>query len=162
MLLWLEQFDRDTAHIHAKYGRPALPWIGRTGHGAQLTTAFKRKCAEKKIYLIYTPPNCTDVVAPAVDHHVGAALKAKIRVRYITHLRRNFRRWRQPSAQGGFSESEKRMLLSAFTEEAYLDLKLQNKHLLRQCFVSTGWLIANDRSEDKLVQVPGVANYRFR
>jgi hypothetical protein len=158
MLQWLEQFDLETAHIHAKYG---IRFLGLDGHGAQLTTAFKRTCAEKNIFLLYTPPNCTDIVAP-VDHHVGAALKAKIRSRYIAHLRQNFRRWRIQASEGGFTDSARRMLLAGFVDEAYRELKISNQHLLRQCFVSTGWLIATDGSEDKLIKVPGVPNYRFR
>ena len=41
---------------------------------AQSTAYFLKTCAELNIIPVYTPPDCTDVVAP-IDHHLGAQLK---------------------------------------------------------------------------------------
>ena len=53
------------------------------------------------------------------------------------------------------------MKMATWAAAAWQVLK-QRSAFLRSAFVSTGWLLAKDGSENALVEVPGVPDYDFR
>jgi hypothetical protein len=152
MLSWLEQFHADTSHIG-----PLL--LGMDNHGAQQTPRFRARMAELNILPAFTPPDCTDVVAPS-DHHVGARLKKYISLFYHMDMEENRTRWCNPPGQGGLEAWERRVLMAKWTCAAWLIVSTQTD-FLRTAFVSTGFLLAKDGSENDLIKVPGVPDYDF-
>jgi hypothetical protein len=73
--------------------------LGMDNHGAQQTDKFRAKMAEYNTKPAYTPPDCTDIVAPS-DHHVGARLKKYISLFYHLDMEKNRTRWCNPPKQG--------------------------------------------------------------
>ena len=65
------------------------------GHGAQMTRRFQERCRELDIIPIYTPPNCTDVVAP-VDAGCGATLKSLSNILYQADYEKNHNIYEDP------------------------------------------------------------------
>ena len=64
------------------------------------------------IEAVYTPTNCTDVVAP-VDHHLGATLKGTIGKLYLAALEANKDQWCNPPGQGGLEAASMHRLTPA-------------------------------------------------
>jgi hypothetical protein len=154
-LLWIETFAFDARHVIACYGFVIL---GMDCHGAQMTVAFQTKCEELHIFVVYGPPNCTDVTAP-VDHNVGADIKSTVAVMYEEH----FDEFHADYALHEISAMSKRINAVVWGTTAWKHLLLERKHLLKKAFVSTGWFpLAKDGSEDHLIKVGDVKNYEFR
>jgi hypothetical protein len=128
-------------------------------HGAQQTDKFRAKMAEYNIKPAYTPPDCTDIVAPS-DHHVGARLKKYISLFYHLDMEKNRTRWCNPPRQGGLEAWERRVLMAQWTCAAWAVVS-QESEFLRKSFVSTGFLIAKDGSENGEIVVPGFPDYDF-
>jgi hypothetical protein len=82
MLKWLDEFHEDTKDLGL--GEVLL---GMDNHGAQQTDKFRERMQLYNIVPAYTPPDCTDVVAPC-DHHVGAHLKKLVGAYYHMTWRR--------------------------------------------------------------------------
>ena len=148
MLHWLDQFVEDIASL----GQEVL--LGMDNHGAQQTQKFRTKLQASNVIPGYTPPDCTDVVSPC-DHHVGARLKHLISIFYQHELDENRQAWclDDPLVAG-----DCRMKLATWVAGAWEVLKSE-QDFLRSAFVSTGFLIAQDGSENDLIKVPGVDNY---
>jgi len=128
-------------------------------HGAQTTQAFRAQMSAYKVVPAYTPPDCTDVVAP-VDHHVGARLKRIISQFYHDDLEHNIDSWCMPSGLGGLSASQRRMCMAQWVAAAWSVLR-EDADFLRSAFSSTGFLIAKDGSENNNIKLAGITDYDF-
>ena len=150
MLHWLDQFSVDTAALN---GEQVL--LGMDNHGAQQTEAFKSKARAGNAFLAYTPPDCTDCVSPC-DHRVGARLKNMMKAFYEEELENNLEEW----TKGGLSASTRRIKMATWAAAAWALLRTE-AGFLRSSFVSTGFLIAKDGSENNLIQIPSCPDYDF-
>jgi hypothetical protein len=151
-LSWLDEFHKDTEHL----GEVLL---GMDNHGAQQTDVFRARMKKYNVVPAYTPAECTDIVSPS-DHHVGARLKKYISVLYHHGLENNRTHWCNPPDQGGLQAWERRVLMAKWTVAAWVALS-EEPDFLRKSFVSTGFLIAKDGSENLDIVVPGVPDYDF-
>jgi hypothetical protein len=113
--------------------------------GAHHNTAIKAKLAANGVIPVFTPSQCTDVVAP-VDHHIGAWMKQCMSYLYERELELNLNRWED----GGLSAAERRIFIVNWVACAWESLKTKAE-FIRQAFVTTGWLLAKDGSENHLV-----------
>ena len=124
--------------------------LGMDNHGAQKTPLCREFMKTMGIQCAFTPADCTDVVSP-VDHHVGQTLKLKIAKRYDQSCEENADIWEEHWRDGGLSASKKRRLVATWAAEAWRELHLDNRDLIRSAFVKTGFLIAKDGSENHLI-----------
>jgi len=100
--------------------------------------------------------DCTDCISPC-DKHVGVHLKRIMGYFYRSALNKNKAVWRS----GNLSSSQRRMLMAQWAAAAWTGLQTK-EGLLKSAFVSTGFLLAKDGSEDHLIHLAGIANYTFR
>jgi hypothetical protein len=151
-LSWLDQFERETKHLGERM-------LGMDQHGPQMMQAFRDKMQEFNIFPVYTPPECTDVVAP-VDHHCGARIKTMMGWLYHLELEADRDRWTQPPGEGGLHAWERRVKMAKWLAVTWSMVK-DDSAFFRSAFVSTGFLIALDGSENSLIKVPGFPDYDF-
>lgn len=142
---YLTDFRRDTIEL----GEVLLGMDRHTAQSTMLCQCFMEKFG---IVQAYTPPNCTDVVSP-VDHHVGAALKGKIYDMYEEQYEKEWVRFNAKPGDGGLEARHKRMMVATWSSKAWDDLCKNHHHLIRKAFVSTGFLLAKDGSENHLVSL---------
>ena len=152
-------------------------------HGSQKTTVFRELMALLSIIPAYTPADCTvsfvhiptyecstptycdancfvqDVVAP-VDHHVGAHMKSIVAKFFAAEMEVNQDQWESKNLPAGC----RRMLMAQWVVLAW-SYASKNPKLMRQAFVSTGFLLAKDGSEDSLIKMAGLPDdfkYRYQ
>ena len=125
-----------------------------------MTQKFRAKLLAGNTLPAYTPPDCTDVISPS-DHHVGNELKRIISVFYHEELSANMDTWCGDGSE--FTTSYRRMKMATCTwAAAAWEILKRRSDFLKASFVSTGWLLAKDGSENNLVKIPGVPDYDFR
>ena len=145
MLDYLADFREATMHL----GEVLL---GMDNHGSQRTPNCEIFMELYHIHAAYTPANCTDCCSP-VDHHVGKTLKELINNMYSDCYDNNWKQWNEAPANGGLSKEDKRILLAQWASASWTKLTKEYDHLLRMAFVETGFLVAMDGSEDKLIEL---------
>ena len=154
-LIWLEQFAADV--------RQVLPegeiLLGMDGHKPQKTAKMLARMRELGITPVYTPPETTDCTAP-VDHHVTSRIKQFIAKSYHEALDENRDDWMNSVSEGGLEAWQRRALMVMWVATAWQELKT-DAAFLRKAFISTGFLIAKDGSENHLIKVPGHPEYDF-
>ena len=150
MLAWLDQFNEDTAAI----GQELL--LGMDNHGAKQTQAFRAKLQLSNKVAAYTPPDCTDHLSPC-DHHVGERLKKMMSVFYKAELDTNRQAW---CCDDPLAAEDRRMKMATWLTGAWSVLRTETA-FIRSAFVSTGFLIAKNGSENHLIKVPGIDHYTF-
>ena len=133
--------------------------LGMDQHGPQMIREFQKKMADSRIFPVYTPAECTDAVAP-VDHHVGARIKQIMGWLYNIELEQHRDRWSLPAARGGLHAWERRVKMATWLAVAWSVVRCDSA-FLRKAFISTGFLIAKNGSEDHLIKIPGVSDYDF-
>ena len=111
------------------------------------------------ILAVYIPARTTDVLAP-VDHHAGARLKRDVSQLYKAELEENDQAWTNPPSHGGLQDWQKRVKLVLWIATAWQIMR-QDPAFIKSTFVSCGWLIAQDGSENHLIKVPGCPEYDF-
>ena len=141
ILDYLQDFRADTADV----GEALL---GMDRHGSQKTPLVREFMSYMEIFPLYTPPECTDVISPC-DHHIGRHLQKLIAEKYEKAYDANQAVWDQQ----GIETADKRMLFATWASEAWIDLCTNNKHLIRNAFVETGFLVARDGSENHLIKL---------
>jgi hypothetical protein len=146
--LMMEYF-RDFRTVTADQGEVLL---GMDRHGSQKTPLCLAFMELTKIIPAFTPPNCTDCVSP-VDHHIGMRLKAMMAEEYEKEYEKDEEAWHLPKRQGGLGDKKKRMLVARWASHAWQRLCTEGKHLIKDSFVATGFLLAKDGSENELVQL---------
>jgi len=122
--------------------------LGMDRHGSQKTPLVREFMSWVGIFPLYTPPECTDVVSPC-DHHIGRHLQVLLAERYEEAYDANQMAW----DMNGIETPEKRMLFATWASEAWTDLCTNNKHLIHNAFVETGFLLARDGSENELIKL---------
>ena len=150
MLEWLDQFELDTAPL-------LLPekLLGMDNHGAQQTHKFRAEMQLANTVPAYTPPECTDCVSPC-DHHVGLDLQNMVGQFFNLDFEANKEIWRT----GALTASLRRQKIAQWAAAAWTILREETARL-KSCFVSTGFLIALDGSENYLIQIPTIPNYDY-
>jgi hypothetical protein len=124
--------------------------------GAHHDIDIKTKLVAADIYPVFAPSQCTDVVAP-VDHHVGQWMKEAMAVMYEHELERNREAWEN----GELTAAERRIYIVNWVGTAWEVLKTMPV-FIRKSFVSTGWLLAKDGSENHLVKLKKyIKEYNF-
>ena len=152
MMEWLDGFDEDLGRSAATRQEVML---GMDQHGSQLVSEFLEGMTDKNIYGVYTPVNCTDVVAP-IDHHVGARMKNIIKKLYVRDFAANIDQWTYH-----LSASQRRVYIANWVSEAWDELKTDSSFFL-SVFQSTGFCNAQDGSENHLIKLGhGVTNYNI-
>ena len=71
--------------------------LGMDGLSSYFTPAMQDRFKDANIVPVYTPANCTDVVAP-VDHHIGGRLKTIMAEFYAAELEVNGEQWQRSGA----------------------------------------------------------------
>ena len=125
---------------------------------------------------LFTPANCTDCTSP-VDHHVGNFIQNHMKASYLKEVETNPHIWFlacDPDHVGvaeniedvsSNSAMHRRILMAKWLEAAWVDLIFNNRHIIHNAFVETGFLLAKDGSEDDLLKLQGwspTEPYRFR
>ena len=148
---WLDQFQRSTRTQGERL-------LGMDNHGAQVTQSFRNKMARMGIQPAFTPPDCTDVVAP-VDHNVGAALKHVMGKLYHKALESNYDDW----TTNGLPAWKRRVLMAEWTAIAWHVVIKKKTNMLWKAFVSTGFCVAKDGSGNHLIKIvmPDGSDYNF-
>ena len=126
--------------------------LGMDNHTAQATPTFRATMDYLHIVPAYTPANCTDCVSP-VDRHVGQALKTKIYAKYGEAYQNNHATWNKAARFGGITVADRRRLVTKWASEAWAEMCANSQKLIKSAFVSTGFLLAKDRSEDHLISL---------
>ena len=141
MLDIVDDFLEDIADVDGEvlYGMDNL--------GAHHNSAIKAKLYANDVWPVFTPSQCTDVVAP-VDHHIGAWMKQCMSYLYESELEANLDEWED----GGLSAAERRVFIVNWVASAWSGLQTKAA-FIRKSFVSTGWLLAKDGSENHLVDL---------
>lgn len=91
-----------------------------------------------------------DVVAP-VDHNVGAHMKSIIAKYFHAEMDVHQAEWENKNLSAGC----RRMLMATWVLHAWARCSKKD-YLLRQSFVSTGFLLAKNGSEDGLIKMAGL------
>lgn len=157
--------DMEEADVHGEV------CIGMDNHSAQRTPEILSLYEELGLLPLFTPANCTDCTSP-VDHHVGRFIQTHMRLSYLAEIEKNPHIWFAAESddisiedEGSASAKARRMLMAQWFQDAWLDLTLNNKHIIKKAFVDTGFLLAKDGSEDHLLKLQGWSSsepYRFR
>jgi hypothetical protein len=88
------------------------------------------------------------------DHQVGALLKHYISEYYTLDFEENHEAWSNTAT--GLEAHERRIRIAIWTAAAWWARLSINSEFLRKAFVSTGFLIAKDGSEDTFIKIKGV------
>ena len=126
--------------------------LGMDNHGSQQTDTCRAMMEYLDIIPAYTTANNTDCISP-VDRNIGALIKNKIHDKYEAAYQENAGRWNLPSSFGGMSDPDRRMMLAQWASEAWADVCANHQHAITHAFVSTGFLLAKDGSEDHLIRL---------
>mgnify|MGYP002632354177 CR=1 FL=1 len=109
---WLKKFSKDIRK-HIPLDKEVMLGLDRLP--AQTTAYFLKTCAELNIIPVYTPPDCTDAVAP-IDHHLGAQLKRLMQGCYKEAVE-NFR-------SASTSQSQRRVMMAGRLSGAWKSMTL--------------------------------------
>jgi hypothetical protein len=74
----------------------------------------KKKLSDADVHPVFTPSQCTDVVAPG-GHHAGERMKDAMRVMYEAEMDNNIENWEE----GGLSAAERRIYIVTWVAEAW-------------------------------------------
>ena len=127
--------------------------LGCDNHGSQQTPACRAFMQLMDIVPAWTPADCTDVVSP-VDKNVGNYFQKKMGLKYDALNEEKQEAWED----GGLQQKDIRMMMATWLSETW-DETINDGHslmtLFRRAFVATGFLVANDGSENHLIQMDG-------
>ena len=121
--------------------------LGLDNLGAHLNSDIKAKLVAADVFPVFTPSQCTDVIAP-VDHHIGQWMKEATAMMYEHELERNLEQWEN----GELTAAERRIYIANWIGTAWEVLKTMPE-FIKTSFVSTGWLLAKDGSENHLAEL---------
>jgi hypothetical protein len=146
-------------------------WKDKTGTRSRLlvldnlsthvSSGISKSFVKNRTFVLNPPPNTTDLTCP-IDHHVGAWLKDRMRVRWVKALEDNWQLWRDPQAiaDGALSASNRRMMMAQWLSDAWEELQLpENNHVIRDSFERTGILIKSDMTHN--IKMRGGDTYKF-
>ena len=134
--------------------------IGMDNHSAQRTDAMLALYDELQLLPVFTAANCTDCISP-VDHHVGRFIQNHMGRAYQAAVERDPQIWRAEAADQEIEDANctsamaRRMLMAQWLSEAWEDLTTNHRDLIGKSFVHTGFLLAQDGSEDHRMSIQG-------
>jgi len=79
---------------------------------------------------------------------------------YKAEMEENDAAWSNPPSHGGLQDWQKRVKLVLWLCTAWERMR-KDHSFIKSTFVSTGWLIARDGSENHLIKIPGFPSYDF-
>jgi hypothetical protein len=152
--LWcLDSFKADLleAGIHEEV------LLGLDGLAAQKTTGFLEKAVDHDVLPVYTPPDCTNVIAPC-DHHVFLRLKELLKAFYRQISQTQRAVWADCKNNDSLSQSNKRIQIAQWVSVAWTDMCTNHEKLFTNAFTSTGFLMKlADPGAD--IKIKGLDNY---
>ena len=134
--------------------------IGMDNHSAQRTEAMMGYYEELQMLPVFTAANCTDCISP-VDHHVGRFIQNHMGRAYQEAIERDPQIWRADAADQEIEDANcssamhRRMLIVQWLSAAWTDLTTNHQELIEKAFVHTGFLLAQDGSDDHLMSIQG-------
>jgi hypothetical protein len=152
---WLQSFKEDLKAA----GIEDEVLLGLDGLAAQRCQAFLNRCVEEDVVPFYTPPDCTDVIAPC-DHHVFVRLKSLIKQSYQTQSQTSRDEWANSTDNDSLAASTKRVLIAQWVSEAWdtLCTGSDSEEWFKKSFTSTGYLMKlSDPSAD--IKINGLEGY---
>ena len=109
---------------------------------------------------VFTAANCTDCISP-VDHHVGRFIQNHMGRAYQEAVERDPQIWRADAADQEIEDANcssamhRRMLMAQWLSAAWTDLTTNHQELIEKAFGHTGFLLAQDGSDDHLMSIQG-------
>ena len=145
-----------------------MEWIitARSGHAPLMMDVYEKL----RLVPLFTAANCTDCISP-VDHHIGSYMQKHMGASYRTEVLTNPELWIATSEEQEIEDANcksamhRRMLMARWMSEAWDSLVTDHSEMIEKAFVSTGFLLAKDGSEDHLLKLQGWTDqdpYRFR
>ena len=144
--------------------------IGMDNHSSQRTPLMMDVYEKLRLVPLFTAANCTDCISP-VDHHIGSYMQKHMGAGYRTEVLNNPAIWIATSEEQEIEDANcksamhRRMLMARWMSEAWDSLVTDHSDMIEKAFVSTGFLLAKDGSEDHLLKLQGWTDqdpYRFR
>ena len=91
---------------------------------------------------------------------MGARVKTIMGWFYRFELEQNRDAWSRSPRHGGLQAWQRRVKMATWLAAAW-DMISSDAPFLRAAFVSTGFLIALDGTENNMIKIPGVPDYDF-
>lgn len=113
-----------------------------------------------KLRPVYTPPNCTDCIAPC-DHHVLLRLKNTVKDFYRAMSQAKRAEWALCDQNRSLEASSMRVTIARWIGDAWATLSAgsDSESFFKSAFTSTGFLMeVNDPS--KHIRIKGLDNYQ--
>jgi hypothetical protein len=152
--LWcLESFKADLKEA----GIDEEVLLGLDGLPAQKTAKFLDTATESNIIPMYTPPDCTDVIAPC-DHHVFLTLKNMIKAFYRKMSQALRDLWADSRDNGSLCPSNKRIQIAQWVSAAWAEFCVHHEELILKAFTSTGFLMKLDNPGSE-IKIDGLPDY---
>ena len=111
------------------------------------TPAYKAIAATNQTFLLYTPPDCTDLCA-VNDHGLGKWFRDKIKKEFLNEYKRKEKIWDQKNIDA----SERRIRLVEWVSKAWVEIK-KYPLMIRKAFQACGVLARVDGSENHRIKV---------
>ncbi len=130
--------------------------------GAHTNPDFRKRAWEHKprVWLLYTPPDCTDACA-VTDDGLGQAYKRMMRKYFVDHFGANVERW-QSGGEQGFTAADRRKLYCEWLCKAHRvfyewdERREQTGHnTVRKAFQRCGLANSITGSDDGLIRISG-------
>ena len=134
---WISQFHDRTKH-HVEPG--TYREFQEDNWGSQISTQVKRFMLNKRIYLVNTPGNMTDLLS-VIDDGLGNFMKDRISMKYSQHFEKNEENTHRWTTKGGFTEMDIRVLFSKWIADSWEEMKNEPEMILNT-FKNCGF--AND------------------
>lgn len=153
---WLQSFKED---LQLAGLGDAEVLLGLDGLAGQHNSAFYDRAVAENVVPVYTPPDCTDVVAPC-DHHVFVRLKGLIKDFYHAQSEASREDWASSKDNDSLSASKRRILLAQWVSAAWKILceGSDSEEWFKKSFTSTGFLMKlRDPSAD--IKIKGLEGY---
>jgi hypothetical protein len=154
---WLKWFKYDLQQA----GVEDEVLLGLDGLKAQNNQPFWDLAASFGIVPFYTPPDCTDVLAPC-DHHVFIRLKNLMQKAYKETSEENRKEWSSSCDNNSLEASKRRMLVAQWVSEAWSAIcsGSDGEEFLRKSFTSTGFLF-KQADPCGQIKIKGLPDYTF-
>ncbi len=118
--------------------------------GGHVTDEVRRECAEKKVELVFTPANCTDICA-VTDAGLGKSVKAIVKNKFRDHFRTHLSAWRD----GDVTAQMRRQLATQWFSEAIEEFRISGRQQIVRAHQRCGSGLCCDGSENNLIGIEG-------
>ena len=144
--------------------------IGMDNHAAQRTPNMLSLYTFLGMVPVFTAAGFTDCISP-VDHHVGRFIQARMGASYRKTVEEAPDDWLGGDGDEDIMNPQcsaaenRRMLMATWLSEAWTDLITNHSGLINAAFVKTGFKLALDGSDDRLIDIQGwsaLEAYSFR